>query len=301
MQKIKAWIISFRLRTLPLALSAIFMGSFLAAGQNLFNLHVLVWASLTTLFLQILSNLANDYGDARSGADNDERQGPMRMIQSGKISLEQMKKAVGVTSALALISGSILIIVSLKGHHLVAFIFFIMGISAIAAAIRYTVGKNPYGYRGLGDIYVFIFFGIMGVGGTFFLHTGTWQWPVLLPATAIGLFSTGVLNLNNIRDIESDRKIGKKTLPVLIGREKAAIYHLSLLTTGWILIMIWTVLYAPHTKGWLLLLILPVFIKNALSVFRKERPAHKLDKELRNLSLGTLFVVLLYGIQQFIF
>jgi len=109
------------------------------------------------------------------------------------------------------------------------------------------------------------------------------------------------LNLNNIRDIESDRKIGKKTLPVLIGREKAAIYHLSLLTTGWILIMIWTVLYAPHTKGWLLLLILPVFIKNALSVFRKERPAHKLDKELRNLSLGTLFVVLLYGIQQFIF
>ncbi|MGM0377182.1 MAG: 1,4-dihydroxy-2-naphthoate polyprenyltransferase [Bacteroidota bacterium] len=301
MQKLKAWIISLRLRTLPLALSTIFMGSFLAAGENLFNIHVLVWASLTTLFLQILSNLANDYGDTRSGADNDDRQGPKRMIQSGKISLKQMKKAVIITSVLALISGSTLIIVSLEGHHLMAFVFFIMGISAIAAAIRYTVGKNPYGYRGLGDLYVFIFFGIMGVGGTFFLHTGSWQWPVLLPATAIGLFSTGVLNLNNIRDIESDRKIGKKTLPVLMGREKAAVYHLSLLTTGWIMIMMWTVLHAPQTKGWLLLLVLPVFIKNALTVFREEWPAQKLDKELRNLSLGTLLVVLLYGVQLVIF
>jgi len=301
MQKIKAWIISLRLRTLPLALSTIFMGSFLAAGENLFNIHVLIWASLTTLFLQILSNLANDYGDARSGADNDDRQGPRRMIQSGKISLKQMKKAVIITSALALVSGSTLIIVSLDGHHLVAFIFFIMGIAAIAAAIRYTVGKNPYGYRGLGDLYVFIFFGIMGVGGTFFLHTGTWQWPVLLPAIAIGLFSTGVLNLNNIRDIESDRKIGKKTLPVLMGREKAAVYHLALLTAGWIMIMMWTVFHAPQTKGWLLLLTLPVFIKNSIAAFRDEQPAYKLDKELRNLSLGTLLVVLLYGAQMLIF
>ncbi|MFW6043375.1 MAG: 1,4-dihydroxy-2-naphthoate octaprenyltransferase, partial [Marinilabiliaceae bacterium] len=279
----------------------ILMGSLLAAGQNLFNIHVLILASLTTLFLQILSNLANDYGDARSGADNDERQGPRRMIQSGTISLKQMKKAVMLTSALALISGSALIIVSLKGHHLMAFIFFIMGIAAIAAAIRYTVGKNPYGYRGLGDLHVFIFFGIMGVGGTFFLHTGTWQWPVLLPATAIGLFSTGVLNLNNIRDIESDSKIGKKTLPVLMGRKKAAVYHLILLTTGWIMLMMWTLFFAPETKGWLLLPALPVFIKNGHSVFRFKRPAYKLDKELRNLSLGTLLVVLLYGAQMFIF
>ncbi|MFO8001972.1 MAG: 1,4-dihydroxy-2-naphthoate polyprenyltransferase [Marinilabilia sp.] len=301
MSQIKAWIVSLRLRTLPLALSTIFMGSILAAGTGHFNLPVLIWASLTTLFLQILSNLANDYGDARSGADNDERQGPRRMIQSGQISLKQMKTAIVITSALALVTGSILILTSLKEDHLLAFIFFIMGISAIAAAIRYTAGKNPYGYRGWGDLYVFIFFGLLGVGGTFFLHTGTWQWPILLPSAAIGLFSTGVLNLNNIRDIESDRKIGKRTLPVLMGRKKAAFYHFTLLTCGWLLMLVWLIFLAPDHNGWGTLIALPLFIKNGVAAFQFNRPPSRLDPELRNLSLGTLLLVLLYGAEFFIF
>ena len=300
MSNIQAWIISLRLRTLPLALSTIFMGSFLAAADKQFNNHVLIWAALTTLFLQILSNLANDYGDARSGADNDERQGPRRMIQSGKISMKQMKSAVIVTAFLALISGSVLILSALQGHQFIGFLFFLMGVLAIAAAIKYTVGKNPYGYRGLGDLYVFIFFGIMGVSGTFFLHTGIWHWPVLLPAVAIGLFSTGVLNLNNIRDIESDRKTGKKTLPVLIGRKKAATYHLLLLAGGWIFLATWIFLYAQETRFWIILPALPLVIKSVVAVFRFNRPASELDKELRNLSAGTLLVVLLFGLQTLI-
>lgn len=299
MSNIKAWIISLRLRTLPLALSTIFMGSFLAIGQNAFHMPVLVWASITTLFLQILSNLANDYGDAVSGADNEDRQGPQRMIQSGVISLKQMKRAIIVTSTLAFISGITLIYISLKGDHLRAFVFFIIGVAAIAAAIRYTVGRNPYGYRGLGDLYVYIFFGLMGVGGTFFLHSGTWYWPIMLPATAIGLFSTGVLNLNNIRDIESDRKSGKKTIPVLLGRRRAAIYHLLLLSGGWLALIIWLILYEQGIGGWATILALPLFVKSVMAVFNYDAPSGKLDPELRNLSVGTLLLVLLYGTGNF--
>jgi len=293
---IKAWIISLRLRTLPLALSTVFMGSILAAGAGCFEWGVLIWASLTTLFLQILSNLANDYGDALSGADNEERQGPRRMIQSGVITLKQMKKAVIITATLALISGIVLILVSLKGRQLAAFAFFVMGLFAIAAAIRYTVGRNPYGYRGFGDFYVFLFFGLMGVGGTFFLHAGTWEWPVLLPASAVGLFSAGVLNLNNIRDIESDKKSGKKTLPVMMGRKPAAFYHLALLVMGWGAFLLWLIIFQDDNVGaWLSLIVLPVFVLNAISVFRFRAPLSELDSQLRNLSLGTLFLVILYG------
>ncbi len=296
MSNIKAWIISLRLRTLPLALSTIFMGSFLSFESGSFRLPVLIWAALTTLFLQILSNLANDYGDTLSGADNDERQGPRRMIQQGKISLKQMKQAIIITSALALISGLILIYISLKGAHLYAFVFFIMGIAAITAAIKYTVGNNPYGYRGMGDLYVFLFFGLMGVGGTYFLHTGEWDWPVLFPSIAIGFFSTGVLNLNNTRDIETDKKSGKRTLPVIMGRDKASLYHLFLIISGWAAMILWLIKSENGTNGWLTFFSLPVYIKSILAVFQFKNQPERLDPELRNLSLGTLFFVILYGI-----
>jgi 1,4-dihydroxy-2-naphthoate octaprenyltransferase len=300
MSNIKAWIVSLRLRTLPLALSTIFMGSFLAVDSNSFRMSVLIWTSMTTLFLQILSNLSNDYGDAVSGADNEERQGPQRAIQQGIISLKQMKRAVVATSLLALISGLILIFISLRGDHLYAFIFFLMGMAAIAAAIRYTVGRNPYGYRGLGDFYVYLFFGLIGVGGTFFLHSGTWEWPIILPATAVGLFSTGVLNLNNTRDVESDKKSGKKTLPVMIGRKNAAWYHFFLIALGWTAMLIWLISFESRTGGWLAVLSLPLYIKNIIAIFRFDAPPSKLDPELRNLSVGTLLFVLLYGIGIFL-
>jgi 1,4-dihydroxy-2-naphthoate polyprenyltransferase len=295
MDKLRAWVVSLRLRTLPLALSTICMGSIIAAMQNSFNSSVLIWASLTTLFLQILSNLANDYGDAKSGADNENRVGPKRMIQSGAISLNQMKMAIAVCSVLALISGIILLLKSFSGFQWLHILFFFLGIAAILAAIKYTVGNNPYGYRGLGDLYVFIFFGLLGVAGTWFLHTQTWQWDILLPASTIGFFSAGVLNLNNIRDIESDRASNKTTLVVRMGRKAASIYHLILICGGWTTYLVFVYLNYINTYQFITLLALPLFIRNVMVVF-KNKEAGKLDIELRNLALSTLFFVILCAV-----
>ena len=292
MKNIKAWVVSLRLRTLPLALSTILMGSIVAAWDGAFRAEVLLWAALTTLFLQILSNMANDYGDTLSGADNETRVGPQRMIQSGAISLGQMKKAIIILVTLALISGLTLLAKAFDTDYWKLLAFFLLGLAAIAAAIRYTAGKNPYGYRGLGDIYVFLFFGIVGVAGSYFLHTNTWQWEVLLPASSIGLFSTGVLNLNNIRDIESDRKSGKITMVVRMGRNKALWYHAALLADGWLLFLIYAILTSRTMLLWPSLLALPLFIRNIVRSFKTREPS-KLDGELRNLSLSILLFVVL--------
>jgi 1,4-dihydroxy-2-naphthoate polyprenyltransferase len=292
MSTAKAWIISLRLRTLPLALSTIFMGSILAAAQGHFKLEVLVFAALTTLFLQILSNLSNDYGDAVSGADNEMRVGPQRMIQSGIITLKEMKRAMTVSVVMSFISGVLLLYFAFDGFFWVQALFLLLGVGAILAAIRYTVGSSPYGYRGLGDVYVFVFFGLLGVAGTWFLHTSLWQWPVLLPAATIGFFSAGVLNLNNIRDIESDRQSRKITLVVRMGRRSASWYHLFLIAAGWLSILVFVVFYAPEWRIWPIFLSLPLFAKNVYTVFRNNQ-AHALDPELRNLALSTLLFVVL--------
>ncbi len=292
MSNVRAWITSLRLRTLPLALSTIFMGSIIAGVQEMLNGHVLLWASLTTLFLQILSNLSNDYGDAISGADNEHRVGPQRMIQSGVITLTEMKRAMMVCVVLSLISGIVLLYVAFQGFKWYQVLFFLMGLGAIAAAIRYTVGSSPYGYRGLGDVYVFIFFGLLGVAGTWFLHTNYWQWPVLLPAATIGFFSAGVLNLNNIRDIESDKQSNKITLAVRLGRNRASWYHLALITAGWLSMLFFVLFFAPEWHIWPAFLSLPLFVRNVYIVFKADK-VHSLDSELRNLSLSTLLFVLL--------
>lgn len=292
MSHLKAWIISLRLRTLPLALSSIFMGSIIAAGQGMFNGNVLLWASLTTLFLQILSNLSNDYGDAVSGVDNESRVGPQRMIQSGIISLKEMKRAMIVCVILAFFSGISLIYFAFDGFSWIQVIFFLLGIAAIAAAIRYTVGSSPYGYRGLGDIYVFIFFGLVGVAGTWYLHANHWQWAVLLPAATIGFFSAGVLNLNNIRDIESDKLSNKITLVVRMGRDAASRYHLFLIVGGWVSMLLFVLLFAPGWRIWPVFLSVPFFARNVYTVFQTGK-SHSLDAELRNLALSTLLFVLL--------
>lgn len=292
MSNVRAWIISLRLRTLPLALSTIFMGSIIAGAQEMLNSRVLLWASLTTLFLQILSNLSNDYGDAVSGADNEHRVGPQRMIQSGVITLAEMKRAMVVCVVLSLISGIVLLYVAFQGFKWYQVLFFMMGLGAIAAAIRYTVGSSPYGYRGLGDVYVFIFFGLLGVAGTWFLHTNYWQWPVLLPAATIGFFSAGVLNLNNIRDIESDKQSNKITLAVRLGRTGASWYHLALITAAWLSMLTFVLFFAPEWRIWPAFLSLPLFIRNVYIVFKADK-AHSLDSELRHLSLSTLLFVLL--------
>jgi len=231
--KLKAWVSAFRLRTLPLALSSIFMGGFLAATQIAFDPVVLGLCILTTLFLQILSNLANDYGDSVHGADHAERLGPKRAVQAGHITPKQMKGGIIMFSLLSLLSGVGLLWFSFGSEGIYLFLLFLaVGLAAIWAAITYTNGPKPYGYAGLGDISVFLFFGLVGVLGTVFLQSQEFSLSHILPAAACGFFATGVLNVNNIRDIVSDKLAGKNSVPVRLGAKNARIYHWILLIAG---------------------------------------------------------------------
>ena len=217
-----------RLRTLPLAIASIGMGSFLAAAVSGFRLDVFLLALLTTVSLQILSNLANDYGDSVHGADSADRSGPSRAVQTGAITSGKMKSAIGTSVIVSLALG--LSLLGVAGISQKVFLIFIgLGLLAIAAAILYTNGDRPYGYIGLGDISVFLFFGWLGVVGVYYLMTGNFEWDLLLPGAASGLFTVAVLNVNNIRDIESDIKAGKYSIPVRLGRSRATLYHSSLL------------------------------------------------------------------------
>jgi len=295
MSKFRAWIIAFRLRTLPLALSSIVMGSFVAAFYHHFKWEVAILAGLTTLFLQILSNLANDYGDTQNGADHEGRKGPQRMVQSGAISTVEMKRMIIVFAVLSFVTGLGLIAISL-GDILTwsALAFLLLGIGAIAAAMRYTMGKNPYGYRGLGDVYVFLFFGLTGVVGTWFLHSGLWNTWVLLPASAVGFLSAGVLNLNNMRDIDSDQMAGKNTLVVKLGVSVAKRYHLGLLAISFVCLLIFVV-FQSFSWFHLLFLVAAVFIVAHAQRVVKVKELQNLDPELKRLALSTLLIVVLFG------
>lgn len=291
--KKEAWLHAVRLRTLPLALASILAGSFLAAWKENFRWEILLLASLTTIFLQILSNLSNDYGDTIHGADSAERQGPVRAVQSGLISLLEMKRAIYIFGILSLVSGLLLLYLAVEDWKLFA-IFLGLGLAAVWAAITYTSGKNPYGYAGLGDISVFVFFGLLGVLGTFFLHTLSFEPLTLLIAVSLGLFSTAVLNINNIRDIESDRKAGKRSIPVRIGKRAAVKYN-------WVLILGGNILlgnFANTTKEWYTLLAFLAFLV-MLSVgngVQNAKSSAETDPYLKKMALSTLLWVTLFGI-----
>lgn len=296
MKNTKAWIEAARLKTLPLAVSSPLMGSFLAWSEGSFHWNIFILATITTLLLQILSNLANDYGDFTSGADNEERVGPRRLVQSGLISPAQMKKGIIINIILALISGLLLIWFGAGGKDtFIIMVFLVLGIAAIVAAIKYTVGKNPYGYRGLGDLSVFLFFGLIGVLGTHFLHTGTFNPWHALPATAIGLLSAGVLNLNNLRDYESDKKAHKRTLVVWLGNQRAKYYHLSLIVISAILGPLYVIFNYHSAYQFLFILAFPLFFRNAIAVFRYNDPT-ELYPELKRLALATLVFAVTFGI-----
>lgn len=291
--KKEAWLHAVRLRTLPLALASIFAGSFLAFWQDAFRWEVLLLASLTTIFLQILSNLSNDYGDTVHGADSAARQGPVRAVQSGLITLPEMKQAMFLFGGLSLIAGLLLIYVSLQDWRL--FLGFLgLGLAAIWAAIRYTSGNNPYGYAGLGDVSVFLFFGLTGVCGTFFLHSLTAEPISLLIAISLGCFSTAVLNINNIRDIDSDFLAGKKSIPVRIGKTKAMYYHWSLIVLSYAGLLIFSWL---STQPYALLagLTLPWMIQIGKGIKEAESAAAT-DPFLKKMALSTLLWTLLFGI-----
>jgi 1,4-dihydroxy-2-naphthoate polyprenyltransferase len=285
-----------RLKTLPLAASNIILGSFLAYFEGTWSLFILVFGLLTALLLQIISNFANDYGDFVSGADKNRNSTFERALQSGKITRPQMKKAIIFTSILALISGIMLIVVGAKSLGISGMLGFLgLGILSILAAITYTVGKKPYGYVGLGDIAVFLFFGIVGVSGIYILHTHQWQWNVLIPAASLGLLSSGVLNINNIRDIDSDKQSGKNTLVVRLGLKNAKIYHTWLIIFAIALGITSTILNYHGIAQLIYLVTVPFFYRNIHRVMVSDYPA-MFDKELRNLSLTTFVYSFTLGI-----
>ena len=290
------WIHASRPRTLPLALAGSILGSLLAASDGLFRWNVFVLAALTSLLLQILSNLANDCGDFTKGTDSLDRVGPARMVTSGAISPRQMVVAMVAVSLLTLVSGISLILVSFAGGGaLIKLIYLALGLAAIAAAIKYTVGKNPYGYSGFGDLFVFLFFGLLAVMGTYYLHTQSFRLDILLPATSLGLLSAGVLNLNNLRDEQSDIKAKKHTLVVLMGGEWGKVYH-SLLIGGAILTAsIYVALHYQSLTQLLFVVSVPFLLRNVAVVFRNRIPSD-LNSELKNLSLSTLLFAITFGV-----
>lgn len=269
------------------------MGSGLAYAADQFNLTVFVLALITTLFLQILSNLANDYGDFIKGTDNDERVGPDRTLQSGLITKVKMIKAMWVIALLCSIFGVWLISEGTIGLEFKkAGLFAILGLSAMGAAVKYTMGKTPYGYAGLGDIFVFLFFGWLGVLGSYFLHTHTFHWELLLPASSIGFFTTAVLNINNMRDHEADAKSGKNTLVVRIGIEKAKNYHRALIFGGITLAFVFVIPSSQYFH-YAFAVTIPLFVRFVQSI-RKRNDFENFDPFLKKQAIATFIFAILF-------
>ncbi len=265
------WLKTARPKTLPLALASILVGAALALSVGSFDIITTTLALITTLLLQILSNFANDYGDHIKGSDTSERIGPLRGIQQGEITKEQLKNAVYILIGLSLFSGLTLIIYAYQSlQDIIA--FSVLGILAIICAITYTVGKKPYGYIGLGDISVLIFFGFLAVLGTFYLQAHYLPFVVFFPAFSCGLLSVAVLNINNLRDINQDRLVGKNTLVVRIGSKNGRIYHFILLTLAIVFYLFFSILTAQSWSGFLFLITLPLLIKHTLKVHRHQDP-----------------------------
>lgn len=287
----KHWIQAARLRTLPLSVSGIIVGSAYAYYQGFSDWRIVVLALLTTLGLQVLSNYANDYGDGVKGTDAN-RIGEKRLVASGVITAEQMKKAVIITAILTFIIALLLIYVAFgKENFALSLIFILLGIGSIGAAIKYTVGKSAYGYSGFGDVFVFIFFGLVSVIGSNFLFTHIIDWKLFLPATAIGLLSVAVLNLNNMRDIENDKIAGKNTLVVKMGLENAKKYHEFLILTPFVLMILFSLVIKLSFYAMILVFfILAVHLKT----IKKSNKYEDFDPELKKVALSTFALSLLF-------
>jgi 1,4-dihydroxy-2-naphthoate octaprenyltransferase len=301
----KHWIEAARLRTLPLSVSGIIVGSMYALANptddvltptEVFNWKLFAFAIITTLGLQILSNFANDYGDGIKGTDNEDRVGPKRTIQSGVITPQAMKRAIVLTSILTLLSAIYLIFLAFGAHNLGYSLFYlILGIAAIASAIRYTVGNSAYGYRGFGDVFVFVFFGLVSTLGVNFLYSKQLDAVLILPATAIGFLSVAVLNLNNMRDEASDRKSGKNTLVVKMGIENAKKYHYFLIAGAMILVLLFAVLSDFNFDQYLFLLAYIPLMQHLITV-RKNENTKLLDPELKKVALSTFALSILLAL-----
>lgn len=298
----KHWIEAARLRTLPLSVSGILVGSLYALANptndiltptQVFNWKIFGLSIFTTIGLQVLSNFANDYGDGLKGTDNDERVGPQRAIQSGAISPEAMKKGMYFTALLTFLSAVLLIYVSFHDKYLLYSLFFlILGVAAIVSAIRYTVGNSAYGYKGFGDVFVFIFFGLVSTLGVNFLYSKQFDWQLVLPAAAIGMLSTGVLNLNNMRDEISDKNAGKNTLVVKMGAKNAKYYHYFLVGGAMLLVLVFAVIYNGIGFRWdqyaFIVAYFPL-ISHLKTVYYCE-DNRRLDPQLKKLAISTFLL-----------
>ena len=306
---VKSYIKAARLRTLPLSISGIILGSYL--GNEFVNsllehtIRTSIWESsifwlaiFTTIGFQVLSNYANDYGDGIKGSDKN-RTGEARMVSSGAITPKQMKTAMISTTIITLLIALLLIYVAFGSESFgYSILFFGLGIASIAAAIKYTVGNSAYGYSGFGDIFVFLFFGLLSVVGSYFLYTKMINFEIFLPAFSIGLLSTAVLNLNNLRDREQDKTNNKNTLVVKLGVVRAKKYHYFLIIGALITALIYTVLNFSSFYEFVFLVAFIPLVKNMITVSRNNTPA-ELDGELKKVALSTFLFAILFGIGQF--
>ena len=293
--KFRSAIRSFRLRTLPLSLAGVILGAMLASSEFKVSVIVIVFLLLTTIFLQILSNLSNELGDVLNGTDTPDRQGPEYGIAEGGLSVNDMKRLISVIATLCALSGCAMIwtsfgtLFSLRSAGLL-----VLGALAIIAAMRYTLGPSPYGYRGLGDIAVFIFFGLVSVLGGFYVCAHTISSPLLaLPAAAVGLFSVGVLNVNNIRDMKTD-SANRVTVAIRLGLRGSRIYQTVLISAGWILLVVFAALYKPSPWHFLFLAVLPLHFIHLKGIWTKTDRA--LDPMLPLLVMSTFILCLILGL-----
>ena len=293
--KFRSAIRSFRLRTLPLSLAGVILGAMLASSEFKVSVIVIVFLLLTTIFLQILSNLSNELGDVLNGTDTPDRQGPEYGIAEGGLSVNDMKRLISVIATLCALSGCAMIwtsfgtLFSLRSAGLL-----VLGALAIIAAMRYTLGPSPYGYRGLGDIAVFIFFGLVSVLGGFYVCAHTISSPLLaLPAAAVGLFSVGVLNVNNIRDMKTD-SANRVTVAIRLGLRGSRIYQTVLIAAGWILLVVFAALYKPSPWHFLFLTVLPLHLIHLKGIWTKTDRA--LDPMLPLLVMSTFILCFILGL-----
>jgi len=293
----KKWILAARLRTLPLSLSGLILAGFIAKYEGFYQQDIFFLSLLTTLAFQILSNFANDYGDAVKGTD-DNRVGEQRAVASGLITQKEMKVAIALMVVFSLICIAALLYVSFVPNYTnYIFVFVGLGVASILAAMLYTMGKNPYGYIGLGDFFVFIFFGLVAVLGGEFLYSKTFNWLNVLPAAAMGFWSMAVLNLNNMRDVENDVKNNKITVASKLGFEKSKYYQLILMTLPFVLSAIYVV-SLPGKEGKLSPLVFMILIFLANSVRReifKVKESKEYDKYLKPVAMMALFFAILLG------
>ena len=294
MPNFKAWISAARLRTLPLSVSGIIVGSSLAMNHLFWQSSIFWLAILTTIGFQVLSNFANDYGDGIKGAD-DNREGEQRMVSSGLISPKQMKMGILITAIFSMISAIVLIYYAFGAEDFLhSLLFFILGIASVIAALKYTIGKNAYGYSGLGDVFVFLFFGLLSVLGSYYLLDHQMVWDLLLPASTIGFLSMAVLNLNNMRDIENDAKNNKNTLVVSLGSSKAKIYHYVLICLAVLLTLLYSIINDHSIRQLIYVIAFLPLIINLVTVYKNKEPK-LLDSELKKVALSTFSFALLFG------